>query len=205
VVTKIKICGVRTLDAARAVIEAGADFAGLNFVPSSRRRVGSEDAQQISALLRGSDTKSVGVFMDQDVEEIAAIASALELDFVQLHGAEPPASCAALAARFKVIKAIAAGGALDTEVALAAYAEHVELFLFDSPKPGSGTVFSWSDLAARKIPRPYLLAGGINAENVAGAIATLHPFGVDTASGVEREGAIDRERVKLFIEEARRA
>jgi phosphoribosylanthranilate isomerase len=195
----VKICGVRTIAGAEAVKRAGADFAGINFVPTSKRRVELVLARELIRAL--APVPAVGVFADQSIEELASIARALDLAYVQLHGTEPPSDCAEAAKVAPVIKALPAGEHLD----LSAYEPHVAFFLFDGPRPGSGETFSWDRLGTLALSRPYFVAGGLTPENVGEAIARLSPWGVDTASGVERGGAQDPERILAFVKEARRA
>ena len=200
---KIKVCGVRTMAAARACDRGGADMAGLNFVSTSRRRVDVRGARGLLPAL-GAVTP-VGVFMDQPGEEVAAVALALGLSWVQLHGAEGPELCRGLAGRFSVIKALTADEALDSDL-VAAYAPHVCAFLVDGRAPGSGRAWRWSRLASFGgvvAGRPLWLAGGLCPESVAGAVVCARPKGVDVASGVETDGEQDEARIVAFCEAAR--
>jgi len=197
---KVKICGVRSAEAALAVRDGGADFVGLNFVSWSRRMVKSTEAKELLKLL-GTVTP-VGVFFDQTVAEIGSTADEVGLEWVQLHGRETPETCAALNRRFKIIKAITIDETFDRAILLP-YEPHVELFLFDAPKPGAGEVFSWEVLGTVPRTTPFFLAGGLNPENLSEAISKVQPYGVDTASGVEIAGEQSPVRIAAFLEQAR--
>lgn len=195
---RVKICGVRTEAAAYAIDRAGADFAGLNFVPSSRRCIDTATATRI--ISRFERTVPVGVFADQSPEDVARIAGEVGLEWVQLHGKEPCDVAAELSRRFRVIRAFTMDDSFDPTW-LEAHVRWVELFLFDAARPGSGRTFDWS--LVPRAQRPFLLAGGLTPENVAGAIAAVDPFGVDTASGVEVDGGQDAERIGAFVRAAK--
>jgi phosphoribosylanthranilate isomerase len=213
---KIKICGVTRIEDAARIAAAGADFIGLNFWPRSKRHVDLERAAALAAAVRGAGpAKVVGVFVDAGAGEIAAVHARVDLDILQLHGAETPqdAAAAASAAGRPVWKAIAAGGPGDLE--------HLEAWpigpigpiaaiLLDTPTPGkggSGERFDWSLARAARLRHParrLVLAGGLHAGNVADAIAAVQPWGVDVASGVEAAPGIkDTGKVAAFIAAAR--
>ena len=147
----------------------------------------------------------VGVFRDHRKEKVVQIANEVGLRAVQLHGQETPVETRWVAERLpNVIRAFSASDpALD----------HLEEFgdvqlLLDSPEPGSGKPFDWATLAQSPPPRPYILAGGLHPDNLADAIALLDPWGVDVASGVERDGQPGKKdpiAVMRFIESARAA
>jgi phosphoribosylanthranilate isomerase len=199
---QVKICGVRTREAARGAEAAGADFVGFNFVPSSKRRIDAETALGISREV--GEIACVGVFMDQPIEEIERTADAVGLEWIQLHGKEPPELVKTLAGRFKVIKAISVDASFSKEK-VEGYAADVAAFLFDGPKPGSGTRFSWEALKTPVTERPYFIAGGLDPDNVGDAVRALRPWGVDTASGVEVFGQQDIRRIDGFVRRARSA
>lgn len=194
----VKICGVRTLEAARAIEAAGADLAGLNFVPTSRRYLDPTAAEPILRALGG--VVPVGVFAGSSAQEVDRIAARLGLEWVQLHGNEPASVSAELCRRYRVIKAFAIDAAFAKEE-LESHVRWVDYFLFDAGKPGSGRTFDW--LRLPESSRPFLLAGGLTAENVAEAIAKTAPFGVDTASGVETNGEQDPAKIAAFVRAAK--
>jgi phosphoribosylanthranilate isomerase len=197
-VVRVKICGVRTLDAARAADIAGADFAGLNFVKSSRRYVDPHDALPLVGALGA--VVPVGVFAGSTMEEIDRVAGIVGLEWVQLHGGEPPEITAGLSRKYRVIKAFAVADSF-TNDQLDAHLRWAELFLFDAARPGSGHAFEWSRLPVST--RPFLLAGGLTPENVRDAISRTAPFGVDTASGVETGGVQDPRKIEAFVRAAK--
>lgn len=199
----VKVCGVREAASARACAASGADLAGLNFWPRSRRCVTPGAARGLVAAL-GTVTP-VGVFRDQTVDEVRAVAEAVGLGWVQLHGGEPPADCAALRATgLRVIKALPVRDAADLD-ACAAFAEVADLLLLDAPTPGGGRPFDHGALRGARLPLPFLLAGGLTPENVGAAVARVRPHGVDAASGVEVDGVPSPDRVVAFCRAARAA
>lgn len=201
-----KICGLRRPEDAAACIEAGADFAGINLAKRFRRSVGPAQARTLVAALKASDVIPVGVFMDQPADEVARVAAAVGLEWVQLHGAESVEDCATLARRFHVVKAF------DGEAALRSpeYAPYVAAFLLDGRDPGSGQRWDPTRVAlplddGMLAGRPVWLAGGLDPCNV-GAVARLVSLsGVDVASGVERDGQLAADRILDFVRAARAA
>lgn len=198
---KIKICGVRDPDGAQAVQRAGADLAGFNFVPSSRRFIAPASARALIDTV-GAD-RAVGVFRNQDISEIERALLASGVTWIQLHGSETPMLCADLRTRgVRVIKALAVEPGL-TSAQVTDYASACNMLLFDAPTPGGGLPFDPAQLCALAPPRPFLLAGGLTPQNVAGLIRTVAPDGVDTASGVEHNGRMHPERVAAFCHAVR--
>lgn len=194
----VKICGLTNPEDALAAHAAGADYVGFVFFPASRRCLGEDAAAWISAL----PGRKVGVFRDQPRADVERIRDAARLELVQLHGSETPEECAALGGRERVIKAISVTGAIDWRRVQACAG--VARILFDTASPtggGTGAVFDWSLLDGRPAGLELWLAGGLRPENVAEAIARVHPAGVDVASGVERSvGRKDPDRIRAFID-----
>ncbi|MDR5708747.1 MAG: phosphoribosylanthranilate isomerase [Armatimonadota bacterium] len=202
--TRVKICGIRTVEEARAAAEAGADAVGFVFWPRSRRYVEPEMAARIAQALPPFLVR-VGVFVNEPPERVEEIAACVGLDAVQLHGDEPPEVCARL--RRRVIKAIRIRDGRSLEAA-ADYP--VSALLLDTYVPetygGTGRTFDWSLVeAVRHLDRPLLLSGGLNPENVAEAIRRVRPYGVDASSGVETDGRKDPEKICAFVAAVRRA
>lgn len=197
----VKICGVTRVADAIASAEAGADFVGINFYPDSPRCVAPERAAEIvQALPKG--VEAVGVFVNEPSERVNRIAEGAGLHLVQLHGAETPEEASRI--RVPVIKALRIKGVSDLA---AAEAYKVDLFLIDTPSErwgGSGKTGDWK-IAAEACKRlRAFLAGGLTPENVADAVRTVSPYGVDVSSGVERSlGIKDRTKIAVFIERAR--
>lgn len=197
----VKICGVTTADDALLAAGLGADAIGLNFADSPRR-IALDTARDIMRRLP-PDVMAVAVFRNQRREEVVETAEDLGIDVVQLHGDETPEDCRWVAERVPGL--IRAFGIADPALTGSAdYGPH--RLLIDSPRPGSGQVFDWSNLELILGGRPFILAGGLTAENVADAIDVARPWGVDVASGVESApGLKDPTKVRRFIVNARRA
>jgi phosphoribosylanthranilate isomerase len=209
---KIKICGVTLPEDAARIAALGVDFVGLNFWPRSKRRIDAARAAGVAAAVRGAGpAQIVGVFVDATAAELAAVLAQVDLDVIQLHGAETPEDAAAVAraAGRPVWKAIAAGAPADLE-RLEAWP--VDAILLDTPTPGkggSGVAFDWSLARAARLRHParrLVLAGGLHPGNVAGAIAAVEPWAVDVASGVEAApGVKDAGKLAAFVAAAREA
>lgn len=198
----VKICGITRLEDAQAAVDAGADFLGFVFVARSKRAIAPAAAAAIASALRGQ-VQFVGVFVDERVETINAIAESVGLDLVQLHGSESDAVCAAI--RRPVIKAIRVGSGVPAfTFPSAAWA------LYDTrlagAQGGTGQTFDWEMLAAASPHRPFFLAGGLRVGNVFDAVRILAPDAVDVSSGVESAPGIkDHEMVRTFIERIRQS
>ena len=213
---RIKICGITRVEDARAAADAGADAIGLNFYPRSKRHVSREAAGRIVAALPAGVAK-VGVFVNASAEEVRETASQLRLDWVQLHGDEPPEFLAELAGlpTIRALRCDASG--LEWIEQHLARCTHLgclpEGVLIDALAPGeyggTGRRAPWELLTGERLwlgGRPLILAGGLVPENVETAIRTVHPAAVDTAGGVERvPGVKDHDRLQSFVEAARRA
>ena len=200
---RVKMCGMKTVSAALAAEEAGADYIGFVFAEKSRRFVAPKAAQEIARERRHA--QKVGVFVDAPMDEVNAIAALVGLDYVQLHGHETAET--ARGSERPVIKAYRYGDDFDVD---AANKYPAEIILVDSylqgAAGGTGTVFAWQE-AAREIARitkPVLIAGGITAENVGEAAVIFHPFGVDVSGGLEEQGEKSEEKIRAFMEAVRR-
>jgi len=192
----VKICGIKTMEAAGAAVESGADFIGFVFA-DSKRRISPEQARIISKALP-SFIKKVGVFVNEDPSIILNIAADVGLDYIQLHGNESPQVADSLP--YPVIKAFSSNN-------LAQIHDYTcEYYLIDSPKAGSGEVFDWKALEMLDIDKEKLiLAGGLTIQNVESAILTVHPAVVDVSSGVETNHEKNPTKIKSFVENARLA
>ena len=204
--TRIKICGVTLPDDAARVSAAGVDYIGLNFWRRSKRYLDPARAPMIAAVARGSGTpKLVGVFVDPEIDEILAITSRIELDVIQLHGDEDPETCRRISAAVyrPVWKALPVAKARDVE-RLDVWP--VEAILLDAPsasRGGSGKRLDWNlarEARERHPTRTFVLAGGLDPDNVAEALATVEPGAVDVASGVESAPGIkDPGKLAAFV------
>jgi phosphoribosylanthranilate isomerase len=205
--TEVKICGINDAEALDSAARAGAQMVGFVFFPPSPRSVVPAQAAELAARLP-STIAPVGLFVDASDEAIAAVLAEVPLRLLQLHGQESPERCAAIRDRFglPVMKALGIGSEADLAL-LDAYAPVVDRFLLDAKPPagaslpgGNAAAFDWTLLAGRAIPRPWLLAGGLTAANVADAIRTSGAPGVDVSSGVERvRGLKDPVLVRAFV------
>lgn len=196
--TRIKICGITSAEDAALAEALGADALGFNFYPKSSRFVAPELAGSLVAGLSPFVT-AVGLFVDKSHDEVSGILGAVKLDLLQFHGSESEDFCKSFGIRY--IKAIRATSAQSITDGVRNYPS-AAMLLFDTASAsgfgGTGETFDWSMMPA--LERPYLLAGGLNPDNVGEAIRTLHPFSVDVSSGVEVEaGRKDAERMKAFF------
>jgi phosphoribosylanthranilate isomerase len=204
---RIKVCGVTNVKDARACAELGADMIGFNFYPQSPRYIEPKIARQIvERIPRSAD--AVGVFVDASADEIRITAKRTGIESVQLHGDFSPKTCRELAREFRVIRAFrtearfqpeAAGAFPDCDVLLDAH--HPDL------RGGTGVTCDWSAARATlPFARFLILSGGLNAQNVAHAIAAVAPHAVDVCSGVESApGVKDYRTIEKFIAAVRTA
>jgi phosphoribosylanthranilate isomerase len=210
---QVKICGINSAGAADAAASAGADYAGLVFFQRSPRAVGPEQAASLAARLRGR-CRVVALTVDAADPDVEVVVNACRPDLLQLHGREDPERVAAIRQRFglPVIKAIAVADSADLDV-VSAYERVADMLLFDAKAPagierpgGHGAAFDWQLLQGRKFSRPWLLAGGLNTENVTRAICATDASGVDCSSGVETApGNKDPHLIRTFVAAARTA
>ncbi|MCI0490335.1 MAG: phosphoribosylanthranilate isomerase [Blastocatellia bacterium] len=202
---RVKICGVRSLEEARAASDAGADAIGFNFWPESLRYIAPEAAREIISGLPPL-IACIGVFVNEERESIIDIASQVGLSAVQLHGDESPDFCARLDS-VKIIKAFRVGEGFDVGV-IEKY--DVSAALLDTRIKGSyggtGQRFDWSVALEAKKRAPVILAGGLTIENVADAIRQVSPMAIDVCSGVEASpGSKDLDKLRRFMNEVARA
>ncbi|MCA9835394.1 MAG: phosphoribosylanthranilate isomerase [Trueperaceae bacterium] len=197
---KVKICGVTRLEDALFAEQAGVDALGFIFVPHSKRRVSAEQVAEICDAL-GPFISRVGVFQNATLEHIREVAEEAKLDTIQLHGDEDEVFAKALGRSFKIIKAISFSAKLELKALKAFPADAI---LLDGIKPGSGETFDWSEAAFLQALPHLILAGGLNPANVEAGIASLKPYAVDAASGVEiSPGIKDPDKVLDFIHKAK--
>jgi len=208
---KIKICGIKTLDEALAAVEAGADLLGFNFYPPSPRYIAPVECSRLVGVLggRGMAFVGVGIFVNASPPAIAAILDDCGLDLAQLSGDESLADMATLGDRaFKAIRPASLADAQSQARLYGRWSAPPALLLDAAVGPGqfggAGRIGDW-DVARRLATRyPLLLAGGLRPENVAAAVACVHPWGVDVASGVEASpGCKDPAKVAAFVRAAR--
>ena len=210
---KVKMCGISKVETIPAVVEAKPDYMGLVFAPSKRQVTVDQAKTLVEELHKqytkrynngaeqsnNDEIKTVGVFVNETLENLVTIAKEINLDAVQLHGDEDEAFIQSLKERtnVEVWKAVQIRSAADAEAWIDSSAD---MLLFDAyhkdERGGTGEVLDWSCLD--EFERPFMLAGGIDSTNVARAIRTVRPYGIDISSGIETEGVKDDEKIKAF-------
>lgn len=177
-----------------AANEIRPDYIGFVFAKKSRRYVAPDLAKQLKAIL-DPGIKAVGVFVNETPETIASLLSEGIIDIAQLHGQEDEGYISRLRALTDrpLVQAFRIDQKEDVEHALQSSADYI---LLDSGNGGTGTTFDWSLL--KDISRPWFLAGGLHAENIADAVNHLHPYAVDVSSGIETDKMKDSQKMKLF-------
>ena len=197
--TKIKLCGMRRPSDVITAKYLGADYVGFVLTDGFRRSVGMGTFCELTGYLTGSNVKKVGVFVNEPLENVLKYYAEM-LDIIQLHGSEDETYIRSLKTLIDkpVIKAFTVRSEKDLEAAAASSADWV---LLDS---GTGTGKAFDHSLIKDFDRPFFLAGGLNAENVAQAIEELHPFAVDASSGIETEGYKDKKKMTAFVEAVRK-
>lgn len=210
---KVKMCGISKVETIPSIVEAKPDYMGLVFAPSKRQVTVDQAKTLVEELHKqytkrynngaeqsnNDEIKTVGVFVNETLDNLVTIATEVNLDAVQLHGDEDEAFIQSLKERtnVEVWKAVQIRSAADAEVWIDSSAD---MLLFDAyhkdERGGTGEVFDWSCLD--EFERPFMLAGGIDSTNVARAIRTVRPYGIDISSGIETDGVKDDEKIKAF-------
>jgi phosphoribosylanthranilate isomerase len=207
----VKICGLSTRETLDVALQAGADMVGFVFFPPSPRHISLNTAGDLGSRAKGRAQK-VALTVDADDATLANIVEALQPDILQLHGKESVARLRDIKQTFglPVMKAMAVETPADL-VSLPGYAAVADRILFDARAPkeatrpgGLGAVFDWHLLETLDLGVPFMVSGGLNAENVAEAVRLTRAGGVDVSSGVERaSGVKDPEMIRAFIRAAR--
>lgn len=204
--TRVKVCGITRLQDAELAAGLGAWALGFILWPGSARAADPEAAARIAAAVRRR-VALVGVFVNPTLGEVAHAAEVLHLSHVQLHGDEGPSFCAETGRRTgaKVIKALRVRAGADLQDA---ERFHTDFHLLDTAarglRGGSGETWDWDLVRRRRSSVPVILSGGLTPDNVAAGIATVGPYAVDVASGVEAAPGIkDPDRLAAFLEAAR--
>ncbi|MCR5467791.1 MAG: phosphoribosylanthranilate isomerase [Lachnospiraceae bacterium] len=195
---RVKLCGIRKPEEIDVINEIKPEYMGFVFVKSSKRYISPEDAKELKERL-SPDVKAVGVFVDEAQENILKLLDEKIIDCVQLHGSEDEEYISSLKKKTDafIIKAFKEPFDMQKTEKFPA-----DMLLFDSGT-GSGMTFNWELL--KEVERPFILAGGLNPENVGSAIETLNPYGVDVSSGIETDGKKDIKKIRQFVEHARKA
>ncbi|MFB2585702.1 phosphoribosylanthranilate isomerase [Herbiconiux liukaitaii] len=200
----IKICGLSTADTVRTAVDAGADAVGFVFAAGSPRTVTAEQAARLAEAVPDA-VETVGVFRDQPLREVVAMARAAGLGTVQLHGSEPDEHLEALADEgLRVIRALSAADYARSSVERRRLLDSHRLII-DAAEPGAGVTFGEAELTER--PEGFwLLAGGLTPENAGRLVGVFRPSGLDVSSGVESSrGVKDPRLIEAFIASARAA
>lgn len=206
-----KICGLSTAEGVAAAVRNGARFVGFVFYPPSRRNVTPELVAALAALVPEGITK-VGLFVDADDATLRETLARVPLDLLQFHGHESPERVAWAKRRFgkPVMKSIPIAAEGDLAQA-ARYFGVADRLIFDAKPPkdatvpgGNGLVFDWELLGGKRWPVPWMLSGGLTAENLGDAVRLTHAGTVDVSSGVESAPGIkDSEKIAAFLARAR--
>ena len=207
----VKICGLMTPQALDVALESGADLVGFVFFSPSPRHLGLETARALGLRVQGRAGK-VALTVDADDKTLVDIVEALKPDMLQLHGSEPPERVTAVRARFglPVMKALPIAERRDL-APIRIYAKVADRLIFDARAPqdatrpgGLGTPFDWTLLKGIDAGVPFMLSGGLDADNVGEALRITRAGGVDVSSGVERaSGEKDLDKIRAFIRAAR--
>ena len=207
----VKICGLSTRETLDVALDAGADMVGFVFFPPSPRHLSLETARELGKQARRRAVK-VALTVDADDATLSNIVEALQPDILQLHGKETVARLRDIKQKFglEVMKAMAVESAADLAL-LAGYAAVADRILFDARPPkgatrpgGLGAAFDWHVLENLDLKLPFMVSGGLKADNVAQAVHVTGAGGVDVSSGVERaSGVKDPEMIRAFIRAAR--
>jgi phosphoribosylanthranilate isomerase len=201
----IKVCGITNVEDARMALDAGADAIGVNFVPSSKRRVDVDVGRAVREAV-GDRAEVVAVVADRTPAELSELRQRTGIAWLQLHGNEAPDAIRALLPG--VYKAVRIATASDASDARRVPGERLLVDAkVDGELGGTGRSFDWRLVVELATERPLVLAGGLTPENVADAVRTVRPFGIDVASGVEAGDPRrkDPERTVRFVRAARSA
>lgn len=202
--TRVKFCGITRIEDARLAVELGVDGLGFVFYKDSPRYIAAEDAADIIRQLPPLVSK-VGLFVDAVYDDVANILAHVPIDIVQFHGAESAADCDCAARPYVKAVRMACGVDLAAEAVRFASATALLVDAYDeSIVGGTGSVFEWKRVPAA-LPKPIILAGGLNASNVASAVATVKPYAIDVSSGIESDKGIkDPGKMVEFMREVTR-
>lgn len=202
--TTVKLCGMRTLEHARAAVELGAEYVGFVLAPA-RRQVTPALVREITTALGPGRARYVGLFVNADPEDVRRVAAYAGLDAVQLCGAESPEQVRAVGLpAYKVVHVRPDADALADAERYAEVAETIVLDAYSAAAAGgTGRTFDWGQATAVARRYPVMLAGGLTPENVVKAVRTVAPMAVDVSSGIETDGTKDREKMRAFVSAAR--
>jgi phosphoribosylanthranilate isomerase len=202
--TKLKVCGITTLEDARFISGALADYIGFIFFDESPRYIDPAKAGAIINWLEGPE--KVGVFVNQPLDDVNDISKQTGIDLVQLHGNESPGYCSLV--EKPVIKVFHVDGQTDPDTLrqeVSTYKDVADFYLFDTKSNdqwgGTGQTFDWAKLADCTGEKPFFLSGGISSENVTDAIKMVDPYAIDLSSSLEESpGLKDFDKVEALFD-----
>ena len=217
--TNVKICGLRTLSDATIAIQEGADFIGFVFVQNVTRQINVSTAKKIikqtkKLLQPDAQLKFVGLFVNEQIDQINQIINECELDYVQLCGNETPTQWKSLNTnvikQLKIPPSIAEELTIDEEMIIRdaemIYSSGAKILIdadVQGKHGGTGVLSDW-DLASKISAKyPVILAGGLTPRNVSNAIQVVNPWGVHVSSGVESNSQKDPEKIAQFIKNSK--
>lgn len=197
--TKIKFCGLTRPCDIEAANKIKPDYIGFVFAPNSKRRVSYKQAIDLKNLLN-KEIKTVGVFLNEDIDDVISLLNLGIIDAAQLHGDESVEYIARIQKETgkPVIKAFQ----IHSEQDVAAAEETISDYIMLDAGTGQGKTFDWALIENFK--KPYFLAGGLNPDNVTGAIRKLHPYALDVSTGIETDGFKDKEKMAAFAAAVRK-
>jgi phosphoribosylanthranilate isomerase len=198
--TRVKICGITRVEDALSAVHAGADAIGLVFYAASPRCVSIAQAKDIVAAMPPF-VSVAGLFVNATTAEIQSILSQVHLDIVQFHGDETPAQCAQInLPYYKAIRVMPDTNLLQYAIDFKAAKALLLDAYSEQAYGGTGHTFDWN-LIPQDLPKPIILAGGLDAQNVAGAIQQVRPYAVDVSGGVElAKGIKSAEKIAAFMQ-----
>lgn len=208
---RVKICGLSTAETVKAAVDYGADYFGFVFFEASPRNVTPETAAQLAAFIPVGKVKT-GLFVNPSIEYLRDVLEVVPLDMIQLHGKESPEFAAQVKEEFGLPVMKALGVAEKADLAkLLDYQGAADQFLLDAkPNPnaklpgGNGLAFDWELMRGVRINVPWMLAGGLDPQNVRAAISATGAQQVDVSSGVEAaSGVKDIQKIEAFIKAAK--
>lgn len=197
--TKIKFCGLTRPCDIEAVNKIKPDYIGFVFAPNSKRRVSYKQAIDLKNLLN-KEIKTVGVFLNEDIDNVISLLNLGIIDAAQLHGDESVGYIARI--QKETGKPVIKTFQIHSEQDVAAAEETISDYIMLDAGTGQGKTFDWA--LVENFKKPYFLAGGLNPDNVTGAIRKLHPYALDVSTGIETDGFKDKEKMAAFAAAVRK-
>ena len=196
---RIKFCGLTRPCDIEAANEIKPDYVGFVFAPNSKRRVSYKQAVDLKNLLN-KDIKAVGVFLNEDIDQVISLLNLGIIDAAQLHGDESPEYIERI--QVETGKPVIKAFRIHSETDVAAAEQTMADFIILDAGTGEGKTFDWA--LVEDFKKPYFLAGGLTPENVTDAMRRLHPFALDVSTGIETDGLKDKQKMAAFAAAARK-